>query len=156
MKNFTIQDDAKLVKKKYFLLKNLCFQTISWPRYEWLFWEQPSIDLNKTKIKKLSTTARDLFHFIVEFPKLHNVWCNVQVYLFKDPIQKVETGTCDVLQPCFYDNLFTQKYDRSIISHENLNKNTFQNLLNKLFSLDRQDNGGIIKGYTANKNIKFG
>ena len=37
-----------------------------------------------------------------------------------------------------------------------MNKNTDQNLLNELFSLDRQVDADILKQYILNRNIKFG
>ena len=68
-----------------------------------------NFDVEQKEMKKLSTPARELFHFIVQFAKLNNVCGNIQVYMLKDPIQKRETDTCRVFQMLFYDNLFALK-----------------------------------------------
>ena len=88
-------------------------------------------------MKKVPSTTRDLFHFISKFSKLHNVCSSVQLYMLEDPIPKIETDTCDVFQLFFYNNLFALRYNSSMMSHENLNKNTIQALLLELFYIDR-------------------
>lgn len=104
------------------------------------------------KLTKLSTTTWDLFHFIVEF----HLKCSIFKYICSRILYKKSKQILVTSSSCvFHDNLFIPKYYSSIVSDESLNKNTFQTLLNKLFSWDRKDNGKIIKVYTANKIIKF-
>ena len=81
--------------------------------------------------------TKDMFHFVNEFEKLHNVRRNVRVYMLKDQIQKTETDTCGIFQLQFYDNLFGPQYSSAIISHEDLTKNIVQALLNEIFSVGK-------------------
>ena len=76
--------------------------------------------------------------------------------MLKDQIQKTEIDTRRIFQLYFYRNLFGPQYHSAILSHETLNKNTIQMLLNEPFSLDKDTNVGIFKEYIVNKNIEFG
>ena len=52
--------------------------------------------LKERALKKLSSATKDLFHFIVELAKLHNIRHNVHVYMLEDQIHKIETDTCAI------------------------------------------------------------
>ena len=80
--------------------------------------------LTDNKLNRLRVTAKDLFDFINELGKLHNVRGNVRVYMLKDHIKKTKTDTCAVLQLCSNGNLFSRQYDRAIMNCENLTKST--------------------------------
>ena len=61
--------------------------------------EQNSLELNikepqkkkKKKLQKPSTTATDLFRFVIEFGKLHNVRDQISLYYLDNQIQKTKT-----------------------------------------------------------------
>ena len=85
----------------------------------------------KRELEKLSTTARDLFSFVNEFGKLHNVIDEVTKYFSYDQIQKKETDKCGVFQLYFYKDLFVPYYESLIMNNEKLTKKTVQKLLKK-------------------------
>ena len=85
--------------------------------------------LKKPEEKRLSETARDLFHFTIKDGKFHNFKNPVKLYLLKDPIQNTESDFCGVFQLHFYKNLFILAKNIKIINHNRLTKTTVQKLL---------------------------
>ena len=79
--------------------------------------------------KRLSETARYLFHFTIKFGKFYNFKNTVKLYLLKGPIQNTESDFYGVFQLHFYENLFIPAKNIKIINHNSLTKTTVQKLL---------------------------
>ena len=74
--------------------------------------------------------------------------------MLEDHIQNTETVTCGFLQLHFYEKLFNPKADSKIKNNKKLKKKkTVETLLNKLFSLDIDNNEKIIRQYALNRDI---
>ena len=76
--------------------------------------------LEHKDILKLSDNAKTLFHFINAFGKLHSVRGDVEVNLFENPMQNIESKYCGIFQLYFYKNLFGLRENSKIIAHKNL------------------------------------
>lgn len=61
--------------------------------------------LMQIKIKKLSTAAQDLFHFIESFGRFNNINDTLSICLLEDPIQTIDTYTYGQFQLFFFENL---------------------------------------------------
>ena len=61
--------------------------------------------LNRKELANLSITARDLFHFIIKFDKLHDIPENVTIYFIGDQLQSTEADTCGIFQFFFLREL---------------------------------------------------
>ena len=59
--------------------------------------------------------------------------------MVEDRVQNLNSATCGIFQPYFYDNLFNPNEDSKIQDKAKLNKKTTETLLNELFVLDNQD-----------------
>ena len=59
--------------------------------------------------------------------------------MVEDRVQNLNSATCGIFQPYFYDNLFNPNEDSKIQDKAKLNKKTIETLLNELFVLDNQD-----------------
>ena len=56
-----------------------------------------------------------------------------------DRLQELDSSTCGIFQPYFYDNLFSPNENSNIQNDTKLTKRTVETLLNELFTLDDQD-----------------
>lgn len=56
-----------------------------------------------------------------------------------DRLQELDSSTCGIFQPYFYDNLFNPNENSNIQNDTKLTKRTVETLLNELFTLDDQD-----------------
>ena len=104
------------------------------------------------KINKgsLTTTARDFFHSLSQFGKVHNK-NSVDVFMVDDQLQNIESDTCGLFQLYFYMNLFIPKESSKIVSNKTLNLKTIKILLNEIFSKDVSQNELQLK--TLQQNI---
>ena len=82
-------------------------------------------NIAKKELGKLSTTARDLFHFVNEFGKLYNVVDDISIYFLDDQTQRSETNTCGIFQLYFSENLFVASSESSIVNNEKLTKKNY-------------------------------
>ena len=98
----------------------------------------------KLKKKTLTPTARDFFHSLSEFSKVHNKnW--VDVYMVDDQFQNIKSDTCGLFQLYFYVNLFLPKEGSQIVSNRALTLKTIKNLLNEIFSKDISQNEEVVE-----------
>ena len=91
-----------------------------------------------------------------EFDKLHKIKDEVTVHLVDDQLQKIETDTCGIFQLYFYVNLFKPMDGSSIIQDKTLSKSTIEKLLNKIFSLDRDNNEKLVEPFVEENEIRKG
>ena len=89
-----------------------------------------------------------------EFGKLHNVEDEVTVFNLDDQLQKIETDTCGIFQIYFYYNLFNPFNNSSIIKDNVISKHTIQKLLNKIFSLNQEQNEKVVTQFALENNIR--
>ena len=111
--------------------------------------------LPKTKRKKLSETAQDLFHLIHSFRKNENITNFVNVWMLEDPIQKPTTVTCGPFQLYFYENLFFPDKNSKLHSYKKLTNTALETLLNELFTLNPKNNEQTINEYIKQRQINM-
>ena len=97
-------------------------------------------NLKKSELKKLTTTAKDLFHLLSEFPYFKGHEQDIKITCVDDQLQKFDTSSCGNYQIYFYKNLFEPKKDSKIINNTKLTKRTIETLLNEIFSLNLEEN----------------
>ena len=78
------------------------------------------------------------------------------VHLVDDQLQKIETDTSGIFQLYFYVNLFSPMDCSSIIQDKALSKSTIEKLLNKIFSLDRDNNEKLVEQFAEENKIRMG
>ena len=78
-------------------------------------------------------TARDFFHSLSQFSKVHNEK-SVDIDMVDDQLQNIKSATCGLFQLYFYMNLFLPKESSQIVGNRTLNLRTIKNLLNEIFS----------------------
>ena len=88
----------------------------------------------------LLETARDFFHLLESVGKTENIKKFVNVWLLKDPIQKIETTICGPFPLYFYKHLFFLDENRKLHLCKEPTNLAFETLPNKLFTLDRDKN----------------
>ena len=71
------------------------------------------------------------------FGKKEDVKKFANVWLLKDPIQKIEASTCGSLQLYLYENLFFPGGKTRLYSYKKRTSQVMETLLNKLSTLDR-------------------
>ena len=101
----------------------------------------------------LTPTARDFFHSLSQFSKVHNENA-MDVFLVDDQLQNIKSDTCGLFQLYFYMNLFLPKESSKIVGNRTLNLRTIKNLLNEIFSKDISQNEIIVENFAAEHNIK--
>ena len=101
LKSFITQDDKKMINRvlletekfkkqeQYALIVGIKFCT---PNYTIFTQKKPA---------NLSTTARDLFNFINQFGKLHNITDEVTAHFVGDQLRKILKQTPVVFSNCF-------------------------------------------------------
>ena len=101
----------------------------------------------------LTPTARDFFHSLSQFSKVHNENA-MDVFMVDDQLQNIKSDTCGLFQLYFYMNLFLPKESSKIVGNRTLNLRTIKNLLNEIFSKDISQNEIIVENFAAEHNIK--
>ena len=61
--------------------------------------------LTKKEVDSLSDTARNFFYFIQAFGLKLKLRSFVNIWMFEDRIQDLDSATCGIFQICFYNNL---------------------------------------------------
>ena len=107
----------------------------------------------KINRKLLTTTAKDFFHTLNEFGKVHKRKL-VDVYMVDDQLQNLKSDTCGLFQLYFYTNLFVPEANSKIISNKTLTIKTIENLLNEIFSLNISENEQLVQTFADEHNIK--
>ena len=107
----------------------------------------------KVNKDSLTPTARDFFHGLSQFSKVHNENA-VDVFMVDDQLQNIKSDTCGLFQLYFYMNLFLPKESSKIVGNRTLNLRTIKNLLNEIFSKDISQNEIIVENFAAEHNIK--
>ena len=92
----------------------------------------------------LTPTAKDFFHSLSEFSKVHNQK-SVDVFMVDDQLQNIKSDIFGLFQLYFYMNL---------VNNSTLNLRTINNLLNEIFSKDISQNEIIVENFAAEHNIK--
>ena len=91
-----------------------------------------------------------------EYGKMHRIEDEDTVHLVDDQVLKIDTDTCGIFQFYFYVNLFTPVDGSSIIHDKTLSKSTLEKLLNKIFSLDKDNNEKLIEQFAEEHEIRKG
>ena len=91
-----------------------------------------------------------------EYGKMHRIEDEDTVHLVDDQLLKIDTDTCGMFQFYFYVNLFTPVDGSSIIQDKTLSKSTLEKLLNKIFSLDKDNNEKLIEQFAEEHEIRKG
>ena len=107
----------------------------------------------KVNKASLTPTAKDFFHSLSEFSKVHNQK-SVDVFMVDDQLQNIKSDTCGLFQLYFYMNLFLPKQSSKIVNNRTLNLRTINNLLNEIFSKGISQNEIIVENFAAEHNIK--
>ena len=147
MKRFIITDDKKIVGKvlkrseladrkdgKLILIKS----TFSMNGYK---------NLAVKRILNLSSAAQVFFYLIYNFGKNENITNFVNVWMLEDSIQMEITITCGAFQLYFYEKLFFPDKNCKLQSYKKLTNVALETILNKLFTLDRENDEQIINEY---------
>ena len=95
-------------------------------------------NLAKNELDNLSDTAQDFFYFVQPFGDKLKLCDFANLWVVEDRIQDLDSVTCGVFQIYFFDNLFNPDKNRKIQNKTKLNKKAKEILLNKLFTLDNQ------------------
>ena len=90
---------------------------------------------------------------ISEFGKVNNIKNEITLYLVDDQLQESTSDMCDMFQLYFYKNLFDPLHNFEIINDNKLTNNTVLKLLNKIFSLNRQENEAKVEKFAAEHSI---
>ena len=101
--------------------------------------------LNKAS---LTPTARDFFHSLSEFSKVHNE-SMVDIYMVDDQLQNIKSDTCGLFQLYFYINLFLPKENSQIVGSRALTLRTIKNLLNEIFSKNIEENEIVVETFAS-------
>ena len=103
--------------------------------------------------EKLTTTANDFFYKLFEFGKVHNDRI-VDVFMVDDHLQDENSDTCGIFQLYFYTHLFLPQENSKIIKNRKITMRTIVTLLNKLFTLDINQNEARVEAFASELNIK--
>ena len=133
LQNFLIEHDKKAIDKILFGFEKMKLADNKLTLVRTKFLTAGCKNLTDKEVSRLIPAAKDFFHFIDEFAKLHNIKSKVVIHMLEDQIQKTKTDACGVFQLYFYKKLFGPQDDSAIISHKKLTKNTIQMLLNEIF-----------------------
>ena len=101
---------------------------------------------------KLSETPQALFICTSQFAIYQKVQNGVKLYLVEDLVENIQTGYCGVFQLYFYEILFGPNIKSQVLDHENLTRNTVPA---NIFSLNQNENEGILRYYINPRNINF-
>ena len=96
--------------------------------------------LKRNELSKLTETARDFFHLLVEFAKVNNLTNEMTVIMMDDEVQELSSDTYGNFQLYFYKNLMDSNKKIKIIHDEKLTKKTIEVLLSKMFTTNKKEN----------------
>ena len=150
LKEFIVDDDKQIIDQFFYGLEKINKKdkiiNLTYVRFDTALYK-------KVKKETLTPTARDFFHSLSEFSKVHNNnW--VDIYMVDDQLQNIKSDTCGLFQLYFYINLFLPKEGSQIVSNRTLTLKTIKNLLNEIFSRDISKNGEIVEHFALEHDIK--
>ena len=94
----------------------------------------------KSKISRLTDTAKDFFHLLNEFAWVSNLAHEMTVVMVDDELQELYSDTGGVFQLYFYKYLFNLDENSKIMLDKHLTKKTVETLVNDIFSKDKNKN----------------
>ena len=150
LKEFIVDDDKQIIDEFFYGLEKINKKdkiiNLTYVRFDTASYE-------KVKKETLTPTARDFFHSLNKFSKVHNSnW--VDIYMVDDQLQNIKSDTCGLFQLYFYINLFLPKEGSQIVSNRTLTLKTIKNLLNEIFSRDISENEEIVEHFALEHDIK--
>ena len=156
LKHFIIQDDRNVIEKILFGTEKMTRTDNKITLCNISFNLNNCKNLSAEELDALSDTASNFFHFVQAFGnklKLRNFG---NIWIGEDRIQNLDSVTCGVFQPYFYNNLFNPNENSKTQDKARLYKKTIETLLNELFVLDNQEtNKATIRQYVNNNNISI-
>ena len=156
LKYFIIQDDRNVIEKILFGTEKMTRTDNKITLCNISFNLNNCKNLSTEELDALSDTASNFFHFVQAFGnklKLRNFG---NIWIGEDRIQNLDSVTCGVFQPYFYNNLFNPNENSKTQDKARLYKKTIETLLNELFVLDNQEtNKATIRQYVNNNNISI-
>ena len=130
LKDFIVDDDKQIIDQSFYGLEKINKKdniiNLTYVHFDIALYK-------KVKKETLTPTARDFFHSLREFSKVHNK-NSVDVYMVDDQLQNIKSDTCGLFQLYFYMNLFLPRKGSQIVSNRSLTLKTIKNLLNEIFS----------------------
>ena len=149
-KEFIIDNDKQIIDQFFYGLEKINKKdniiNLTYVRFD----NESYKKLNKSS---LTPTAKDFFHSLSEFSKVHDESI-VDIYMVDDQLQNIKSDTCGLFQLCFYMNLFLPKENSQIVGNRTLTLRTIQNLLNEIFSKNIEQNEIVVENFAAEHNIK--
>ena len=106
MKNFIVKDDKEPINKVLKKRGKRTGQSRNWPFKSWNFQCVFIMDWKLVKKRPCQKLWKIFLHMLESFGKKEDVKKFANVWLLKDPIQKIEASTCGSLQLYLYENLF--------------------------------------------------
>ena len=152
-KTFIIDNDLNIIDKLLYNVTKLDKndEKINLINLKFLEYEYDRIK-RKGYLSKLTDTAKDLFHFVSEFSKYHNV-NKMALYAVDDQLQEITSDTCGIFKLYFYKNSFDLLETSQIIEHEKLTKQTIEKILDEVFSRDKASNEEKMKDFNEEYNL---
>ena len=150
LKEFIVDNDKQIIDNFFYGLEKINKKdniiNLTYVRFD-------NESYKKVKKETLTPTARDFFHSLGEFSKVHNK-NSVDVYMVDNQLQNIKSDTCGLFQLYFYMNLFLPKEGTKIVSNRTLTLRTIKNLLNEIFSKDISQNEIVVENFASEHNIK--
>ena len=150
LKEFIVDNDKQIIDQFFYGLKKINKKdkiiNLTYVRFD-------NESYKKVKKDTLTPTARDFFHSLSEFSKVHNE-NSVDVYMVDDQLQDIKSDSCGLFQLYFYMNLFLPKESSQIVGNRTLTLRTIKNLLNEIFSRDISQNEIVVENFASEHNIK--
>ena len=150
LKEFIIDNDKQIIDQFFYGLEKINKKdniiNLTYVRFD----NESYKKLNKSS---LTPTAKDFFHIVSEFSKVHDESI-VDIYMVDDQLQNIKSDTCGLFQLYFYMNLFLPKENSQIVGNRALTLRTIKNLLNEIFSKNIEQNEIVAENFAAEHNIK--
>ena len=150
LKEFVVDDDKQIIDQFFYGLEKINKKdnviNLTYVRFDTALYK-------KVKKETLTSTARDFFHSLSEFSKVHNK-NSVDVYMVDEQLQNIKSDTCGLFQLYFYMYLFLPREGSQIVSNRSLTLKTIKNLLNGIFSRNISQNEELVKNFALEHDIK--
>ena len=150
LKEFIIDNDKQIIDQFFYGLEKLNkkdnITNLTYVRFD----DESYKKLNKSS---LTPTAKDFFHSLSEFSKVHDESI-VDIYMVDHQLQNIKSDTCGLFQLYFYMNLFVPKENSQIVGNRTLGLRTIKNLLNEVFSKNIELKEIVVENFAAEHNIK--
>ena len=150
LKEFIIDNDKQIIDQFFYGLEKINKKdkviNLTYVRFD-------NESYKKVNKDSLTPTARDFFHSLSEFSKVHNE-SMVDIYMVDDQLQNIKSDTCGLFQLYFYMNLFIPKENSQIVGNRTLTLRTIKKLLNEIFSKDIAQNEIVVETFASEHNIR--